>query len=541
MTEAKPLTGVWDQWCVMSSRPYVKVITTEAGDEIEQTSLLDLNVCRQIVRNFGLSKDDLPCTLGHQQTTPEKAQYKTATYSALAVWHQGQVVEFAAHEAVAHPAEADLPRADNGQRPEDGIYAYRKTVTELGAAIVMKKAVGKTSPEFVMEGRNQQNDPIGPQALGLAWTDDPFLNGCEINLERFPQMRKYTKLQRDEPMDPSHTYPYRIRVTYKDGQSWIQRANDEKLRELRAAIGAPGSYLKSVELLNEGEYEMHYMQEAGCEEKDSPEIKFGKLKAHFGRKALMEAGVQDADTPDVALGKFAKHMECHEGGKMEGESEAEGEGAAHKMEHEPDADDKDKQKMEGPKVSPGAPTYVDPGKPSDKVVGGHAMETTQALAYEVKRMRAEMEKQAKTLQAYEAKDKRHEAQAKVSAAWQQGRIVPLPGESSAQAQQRFLVKFERDPKLFEMDLAPAGTHTIPGNLDMQLTRSGLPVAFERDGSVMDFGGRNPDEEIVARAQALQTKNPKLSNHKAAQQVLMESPQLGPSYVVQSRRAALGLG
>lgn len=184
---------------------------------------------------------------------------------------------------------------------------------------------------------------------------------------------------------------------------------------------------------------------------------------------------------------------------------------------------------------------VDPGKPSEKVVGGHSMETTQALAYEVKRMRAEMEKQAKTLQAYEAKDKRQTAQAKVSAAWQQGRIVPLPGESSAQAQQRFLVKFERDPKLFEADLAPTGTHTIPGNLDMQLTRSGLPVAFERDGSAMDFGGRNPDEEIIARAQALQAKNPKLSNHKAAQQVLMESPQLGPSYVTQSRRAALGLG
>ena len=45
MNEAeKPIIGVWDQWCVMSALPYVKVITTEAGDEIEQTSLLDLNV-----------------------------------------------------------------------------------------------------------------------------------------------------------------------------------------------------------------------------------------------------------------------------------------------------------------------------------------------------------------------------------------------------------------------------------------------------------------------------------------------------------------
>lgn len=537
----KPLTGVWDQWCVMSARPYVKMIMTDQGEEVEQTSLLNLDTCRKIVLNFGLSKDNLPCTLGHQGSTVEKAQYKTATYSAMAVWHQGQVVEFAAHGEVERPTLADLPHADNGQAPEDGIYCYRNTVTDLGAAILEKRAVRKTSPEFVMDALNQQAQSIGPQALGLAWTDDPFLNGCEINLERFPQMRKFAN---DKVNKMAHVYldPHNERTvdTVQQIKEVQQEMRERGISSLPVYVGEGQDEYRNgqqVHAMSKHKFE----SEAGVEEKDSPEIKFGKLKAHFGRKAMMEAGVQDADTPDVALGKFAKHMECHEGGKMEGESEAEGEGAAHKMEHEPDADDKDKQKMEGPKVSPGAPTYVDPGKPSDKVVGGHAMETTQALAYEVKRMRAEMEKQAKTLQAYEAKDKRHEAQAKVSAAWQQGRIVPLPGESSAQAQQRFLVKFERDPKLFEMDLAPAGTHTIPGNLDMQLTRSGLPVAFERDGSVMDFGGRNPDEEIVARAQALQTKNPKLSNHKAAQQVLMESPQLGPSYVVQSRRAALGLG
>ncbi len=537
----KPIVGVWDQWCVASDKPYIKMATLDDGTEIEQTSLLDAESCRRIVRNFGLSKDDLPCTLGHQHTTVDKAQYKTATYSALAYWRGGQVDSFAAHGDIRRPTESDLPHADNGQRPEDGIYAFRQTVTDLGEAIVTKRAVRKTSPEFVMDGRNQQNESIGPQALGLAWTDDPFLNGCEINLERFPQMRKFAN---DKVNKMAHVYldPHNERTvdTVQQIKEVQQEMRERGISSLPVYVGEGQDEYRNgqqVHAMSKHKFE----SEAGVEEKDSPEIKFGKLKAHFGRKAMMEAGVQDADTPDVALGKFAKHMECHEGGKMEGESKAEGEGAAHKMEHEPDADDKDKQKMEGPKVSPGAPTYVDPGKPSDKVVGGHSMETTQALAYEVKRMRAEMEKQAKTLQAYEAKDKRQTAQAKVSAAWQQGRIVPLPGESSAQAQQRFLVKFERDPKLFEADLAPTGTHTIPGNLDMQLTRSGLPVAFERDGSAMDFGGRNPDEEIIARAQALQAKNPKLSNHKAAQQVLMESPQLGPSYVTQSRRAALGLG
>jgi hypothetical protein len=382
----------------------------------------------------------------------------------------------------------------------------------------------------------------------LAWTDDPFLNGCEINLERFPQMRKFSK---GTQMPTYQVMQNGVEVlSTTNGKDVLDYINDVGASRRIGATqylkdGVPMSGPDLYKLRVTGGTMNYYEAEAGVEEKDNPEIKFGKLKSHFGRKAMMEAGVQDADSPDVALGKFAKHMECHEAEaarKMEGakrrmEAEGEGEGSC----HEGEAEAGRKHGMEGPTVHAGAPTMVDPGKPSEKVVGGHSMETTQALAYEVKRMRAEMEKQAKTLQAYEAKDKRQTAQAKVSAAWQQGRIVPLPGESSAQAQQRFLVKFERDPKLFEADLAPTGTHTIPGNLDMQLTRSGLPVAFERDGSAMDFGGRNPDEEIIARAQALQAKNPKLSNHKAAQQVLMESPQLGPSYVTQSRRAALGLG
>jgi hypothetical protein len=543
----KPIVGVWDQWCVASDKPYIKMATLDDGTEIEQTSLLDAESCRQIVRNFGLSKDDLPCTLGHQHTTVDKAQYKTATYSALAYWRGGKVDTFAAHGDIQRPTETDLPHADNGQRPEDGIYAFRQTVTDLGEAIVTKRAVRKTSPEFVMDGRNQQNKSIGPQALGLAWTDDPFLNGCEINLERFPQMRKFAN---DKVNKMAHVYldPHNERTvdTVQQIKEVQQEMRERGISSLPVYVGEGQDEYRNgqqVHAMSKHKFE----SEAGVEEKDSPEIKFGKLKAHFGRKAMMEAGIQDADSPDVALGKFAKHMECHEADgeaarKMEGakrrmEAEGEGEGSC----HEGEAEAGRKHGMEGPTVHAGAPTMVDPGKPSEKVVGGHSMETTQALAYEVKRMRAEMEKQAKTLQAYEAKDKRQTAQAKVSAAWQQGRIVPLPGESSAQAQQRFLVKFERDPKLFEADLAPTGTHTIPGNLDMQLTRSGLPVAFERDGSAMDFGGRNPDEEIIARAQALQAKNPKLSNHKAAQQVLMESPQLGPSYVTQSRRAALGLG
>ena len=525
----KPIVGVWDQWCVASDKPYIKMATLDDGTEIEQTSLLDAESCRQIVRNFGLSKDDLPCTLGHQHTTVDKAQYKTATYSALAYWRGGQVDSFAAHGNIQRPAETDLPHADNGQRPEDGIYAFRQTVTDLGEAIVTKRAVRKTSPEFVMDGRNQQNESIGPQALGLAWTDDPFLNGCEINLERFPQMRKFSKQDQG-----------------------LLRPEDRPMM-------------------------LKHEAEAGVEEKDSPEIKFGKLKSHFGRKAMMEAGIQDADSPDVALGKFAKHMECHE---------AEGE-AARKMEMSPqdrevrqnvrnflahatpdelrkelaisqqrgdekrarfikEMMDEDGIHMEGPTVHAGAPTMIDPGKPSEKVVGGHAMEsgdeTKQAMSHAIKHQRAEMERMKAQLAKFEADRALTEANKAIDAAWSAGRLVPLhAGETEAQTKARFLKKYQTSKQLFEADLAPAGTHAVAGSLtNLRLTSNGLPFNFERDGSSLDIGNRRPDEEIIARAQELQAKNKGMTNAQAAKRVCMENPHLDQAYTLQAKRAAAGL-
>ena len=525
----KPIVGVWDQWCVASDKPYIKMATLDDGTEIEQTSLLDAESCRQIVRNFGLSKDDLPCTLGHQHTTVDKAQYKTATYSALAYWRGGKIDSFAAHGDIQLPTESDLPHADNGQRPEDGIYAFRQTVTDLGEAIVTKRAVRKTSPEFVMDGRNQQNESIGPQALGLAWTDDPFLNGCEINLERFPQMRKFM-------------------ASETNGTEWTKEREKQyrwlrslPLSEYLAAVREVGANnaaeaadkLAWRELRNKGLTMTQHEAEAGVEEKDSPEIKFGKLKAHFGRKAMMEAGIQDADSPDVALGKFAKHMECHEA-------------EAAQPHAEPDADDKDKQQMEGPTVHAGAPTMVDPGKPSEKVVGGHAMEsgdeTKQAMSHAIKHQRAEMERMKAQLAKFEADRALTEANKAIDAAWSAGRLVPLHGgETEAQTKARFLKKYQTNKQLFEADLAPAGTHAVAGSLtNLRLTSNGLPFNFERDGSSLDIGNRRPDEEIIARAQDLQAKHKGMTNAQAAKRVCMENPHLDQAYTLQAKRAAAGL-
>lgn len=552
----KPIVGVWDQWCVASDKPYIKMATLDDGTEIEQTSLLDAESCRQIVRNFGLSKDDLPCTLGHQHTTVDKAQYKTATYSALAYWRSGQVDTFAAHGNIQRPAETDLPHADNGQRPEDGIYAFRQTVTDLGEAIVTKRAVRKTSPEFVMDGRNQQNESIGPQALGLAWTDDPFLNGCEINLERFPQMRKFSK---GTQMPTYQVMQNGVEVlSTTNGKDVLDYINDVGASRRIGATqylkdGVPMSGPDLYKLRVTGGTMNYYEAEAGVEEKDSPEIKFGKLKSHFGRKAMMEAGIQDADSPDVALGKFAKHMECHEAEgeaarKMEGskrrmETEGEGEGSRHVGEAEAEAGRK--HGMEGPAVHAGAPTMVDPGKPSEKVVGGHAMEsgdeTKQAMSHAIKHQRAEMERMKAQLAKFEADRALTEANKAIDAAWSAGRLVPLhSGETEAQTKARFLKKYQTNKQLFEADLAPAGTHAVAGSLTMRLTSNGLPFNFERDGSSLDIGNRRPDEEIIARAQDLQAKHKGMTNAQAAKRVCMENPHLDQAYTLQAKRAAAGL-
>lgn len=516
----KPLTGVWDQWCVMSARPYVKMVMTDNGEEIEQESLLNLDTCRKIVLNFGLSKDNLPCTLGHQKTTVEKAQYKTATYSAMAVWSQGQVVEFAAHGEVARPTVDDLPRADNGQAPEDGIYAYRNTVTDLGAAILEKRAVRKTSPEFVMDALNQQAQSIGPQALGLAWTDDPFLNGCEINLERFPQMRKFAK----GPQMASDWYV----KTDKFGSTYAgknRQQADQKAEELKRQ-GAKWWEIIDPDNSSVGGGYVEHEKQAGVDEKDSPEQKYGKIKAHFGRKAMMEAGIADADTPDVAMAKFAKHMEA-------GDASATG-SQQHK---EPDKDNL----MEGPSAIPGAPTEIDPGSVSNNVVGGHAMErdTMRAMSEKIKQDRVEIQTMQRKLAEMERAQRKEHATKAVESAWQAGRIVPLPGESADKAKARFLVKYEKDPAMFADDLAPAGTHAVAGSLSGRMTSNGLPLNFER-GTFAEEAGR-PDEEIIRRAEDLRAKNPKMSKIAAVKQVCMESPELNRAYSTQSRRAAMGLG
>jgi hypothetical protein len=175
------------------------------------------------------------------------------------------------------------------------------------------------------------------------------------------------------------------------------------------------------------------------------------------------------------------------------------------------------------------------------MVGGHAMEreTVRAMSAKIKQDRAEIEALQKKMVEMERAQKRETAVKTVEAAWQSGRIVPLPGESAEKAKARFLVKYEASPAMFADDLAPVGTHAVAGSLSGRLTSNGLPVNFER-GTFGEEASR-PDEEIIRRAEELRAKQTKLSKLAAVKQICMESPELNRAYSTQSRRAAMGLG
>jgi len=255
-------TGVWDQWCVMSEEPYIKMVIGPDGEPFEQKSLLNEENCRRITRTFGAQKDNLPCTLGHHDKAFDKAQFKTAEYSVMVTWKGGKVVEVGSHDpSVQPPTEADLPRPDNGDPPDDGNYVYRCELTDLGRSLWEKKLVRRTSPEFLTDATDQHNNPIGPLAQGLAWTDKPFLDGCESKYERGSRM---TKIKMSK-----------------------------------------------------------HRREAGCMEDEDAAAQLTKIYEHFGKRAMAAAGVTMEDKPEDAITKFERHMEAGDADKDKSQSHPE--------------------------------------------------------------------------------------------------------------------------------------------------------------------------------------------------------------------------
>ena len=170
--------STWEQWCVLSVRPYVKFTPDPVrGQLIRQECLLNEKNCRQILTNFRDSKDDLPATQKHDKGEA------LAFHNAMVLVIGGRIVDMASHDpALAMPTLNDLPRSDRGEPPEDGIYVHRYEITPPGLPKV-GVTLKKLSPEFFTQGRNEHGDSIGYVAEGSTYTNYPFLTGNEAQYE----------------------------------------------------------------------------------------------------------------------------------------------------------------------------------------------------------------------------------------------------------------------------------------------------------------------------------------------------------------------
>lgn len=524
-TTAQDPIGLWDQWCVLSEEPYIKTVFV-GGQAVEQQSLLNEANCRTILENFANQKDNLPCTLGHYSTTADKAKFKVAEYSALALFVGGQCVAMASHEdGLAQPTLDMLPRGDNGDAPEDGIYVYRKFLTDLGKACWSKQAVKKTSPEFLTEATDQHNRPIGPLAQGLAWTDSPFLDGCEIKFERGDEM-----VRRNLIDELKRLRPMAARAGYEPTSANLRAR--EREREIYRGLTPEERVLVDNESHN-WETGMHKsFMEAGCMESDEPKVMSKKLFAHYGRTGMSKAGCMESDKAEDVVAKFAKSMEDADAMAMESGDADKDKGQEHK---EPDKDNKVEMQSD-PIVQKGAPTYIDQPGPNNKVVYEKtaSQQTIEALSQQFQmeqKRRIEMERTVASLQA---KEKRGEAEKAVNAAWGAGQIVPHPSEKDADARARFMRLYDKGADAFKDALAPVGTYATREQMGERLTMNHLPVNFER--STVEMEADRPDEEILRLIAEKRKSGAKGDTLKLARQVCMERPALGTAYRHQSKAA-----
>ncbi len=255
-------TGVWDQWCVYSDRPYVQKRVVE-GKEVEQVSILNPETGGVILSNFARSKDDLPGNLGHDKVLT------VAFYNAFAEVVGGQVTRFVTHDpSVRQPGIDQLPGGDDGSPPDDGLYWHRARLTRLGNGV--KPGMRKCSPEFLMVTKNPHGDDIGPSAVGGAWTNYPFLEGCELNeFERkgLPPMKGKTKFERKmeaagcDEKDDDATKMSKLRA-YEAGQEEAEAAEMQRRMEADAAKKDPEPEKKPAE-----------MEDPTVIQKSPPEIK----------------------------------------------------------------------------------------------------------------------------------------------------------------------------------------------------------------------------------------------------------------------------
>lgn len=475
-----PMVGVWDQWTVLSDRFYSK-----EGD----LSLHDEETCRAFIENFRRTTDDLPCNIDHNKNRV------VGTYNALALFIGGACVDFATHDpSVLPPAFEELPGGDDGSPPNDGIYWRRATLTELG--LVSGPYQRKVSPEFWMRGKNQFEEDIGPQAVGGAWTNYPFLPGCE----------KHTEFTKEPAMPKKMTYAERCYT-----EAGVGKDDDEKQRFAKVNAFWRGKHGAEFAKFEEG---------AGVGKDDDDEKKFTKVMSYmagkFGDAEEGEGGAQEMTGPSVS---GTSPPEVH-GGEASNEQ------------------------VPGPGQMTGRDGFAkfakELGLPTDPAAAKAKLQTYAAAAQDLPRLNQQVQALAGEALERKKSELKVEAQEFTRQAWGRGQIRPRANEKHADAQNRIMQLYTQSGKAAaEAALNDPGSYTPPEAMNG-------PLHFTNERPPQEAS--RPDEEIIRRAE-LKMKaagiEPKTGrgtyDHRLSQfarEVCNEDPALGKRYRNQSKLALL---
>lgn len=448
--------GVWDQWCVYSDRPYVQRKMVD-GKEVEQVSLLNPEVATFILDNFARSKDDLPGNLGHDK------HLTVAFYNAFVEVIGGQVTRYATHDPrVPQPTIDQLPGGDDGSPPDDGLYWHRCRLTKLGLTI--KPGMRKCSPEFLMDADDPHGEKQGPTACGGAWTNYPFLEGCELNEFEKARPQMATKKSRFErkmeaagvtETDDDATKMSKLRAYEAGQEAEEERSEMQRRMESGAAAGAEGD--------REGK------------DKKPAEMEDPIVTTEAGQPAIKEP---PTDQDPVSGGR----------------SMTQGQGGQRQMER-------------GGKAALPA-GYV--------AISEERLRTLEAGIQQLPKVN---ERLVQMERERTAETTRRTADKAVAAAWKAGQIIPRQDETHAEARDRFMRLYEKGEATFKDALAPIGSFTAPEMMMIEFERVGAG-----SGNAQPVGGR-PDEAIIKLAEARLAEETKagrqLSRLDAVRLVTME--------------------
>jgi hypothetical protein len=474
-----PQVGVWDQWCVLNERPYSK-----EGDQ----SLMDEGACRAFLENFRRQPDDLPCNISH-----DKSQV-VGFYNAMALFIGGVCVDFASHDATVQPPQVtELPGGDDGSPPDDGIYWRRRELTELGLAA--STYLRKVSPEFYMRGKDQFEQEIGPLAVGGAWTNYPFLPGCEKHA-----------FERTTTMPKPKTFA--ARACEEAGVKDDDPAKFSKLRSFwKGKHGA--EYAK-------------YEEEAGVEKDDDDEKAATKMTIFMA-------------------GRFGKDECAPPPAEMTGPTVTEGAPAVL------NGGEANQNPVPGPTSMERGKAFQefakDLGLPTDPAAARAYLQTAAAARQALPALNQQVQELAGERAERKKSELRTEAQEFVRVAWAKGQIRPRANEKHEDARGRILQLYTQSGKAAaEAALNDPGSYTPPEAV------AGVLQQFSSERPAQEAS--RPDDEILRRCAVEMEKDgiedptgkktrkgvwhPDLG--KYARAICQQDPQLGKRYAGQSRMA-----